>query len=184
MATIRRVRTVFTGVAGSPYYHSMYWPASKSTEDCVTDTAAWADLMAGVMSDQVDYLTDGLVVNLDSATGEAIGAVAVDGIAGDGNVAGELLPPANQILIRLATGVYVGGRQIRGRCFVPAITVDTDVDGAVNPGVVSGLSDDVATYLGGLEDAPLVWSRKTGAAPPVAAGSVWGQFAVLRSRRD
>lgn len=184
MATIRRVRTVFEGVAGAPYYHSLYWPFVVSTEDAVSQTSDFWDVCNGVMDASCTYNTDGVVVNIDATSGEPIGADVVDGIPGAGQVSGEILSTALQVLISTRTGVYVGGREIRGRTFVPALPVALTVDGVVDPGTVTGLSDDLATWLGGLADPPVCWSRAHGQAATISAMTVWGQFAVLRSRRD
>lgn len=184
MATISRVQTVLTGVAGSPYYQSLYFPFTVEPEDAVAAANDLWEIFASYVSDNVAWLVDGVVVNLNDATGEIIGSVSVDGITGAGTSVQEELPSSTQVLVQWRTGVYVGGREIRGRTFVPAITEPNNEDGHFNETGRSELSDAIALWLGGLAEAPLIWSRAHGQSAPIAAAQVWSQFAVLRSRRD
>jgi hypothetical protein len=88
------------------------------------------------------------------------------------------------MLIKWRTGIYLAGREIRGRTFIPGLDAFTNAEGVVDTTVHDALSDDLATWLGGLSAPPLIWSRTHGDSAAVAAAEVWDQFAVLRSRRD
>lgn len=178
-----RVRTVFTGVAGAPYYSNLYFAANGLASDA---HAAVVDLWAGfdnIMVNSCSYTVQGEVAVMDNQTGDIVDLESVAPATGQGASSQEMLPPANQVLVQWRTGQFVAGREIRGRTFIPAIDQFSNNGGQVLPTVISGIAPVIATYL--LSSAvPSVWSKKNGVAIPIAGGTVWPQFAQLRSRRD
>lgn len=188
MSLIHRCRTVITGVGGSPYYMDMNFDPAGGTPQQQAD--AWYDFCTrgeGPTGLKVGARYSGSpeVRVIESTTGEVTDVITVDATAVTGSYTGGYLPPANQVLVRWSTGQYVGGRQVRGKTYCPLITIEAaNDDGSVDPTTLSLFGDQAQELALNLTVNPVVWSRTSGQVFPVTGSSVWGQFAILRSRRD
>lgn len=181
-----RVRTVFTGPTGSPWVNTLFFDEPAGTAQGAANAAAifWQAVDA-VMHTSVSWSTEGDVVLVNEDTGLATGVVSTETSSGAGSTGTDLLPPATQGLIRLLTGVFNDGRQIRGRIFVPGLTETANTAGGIMDGTTATTIRTAAEAL--VDDANsalLVWSRSGLQAHPVTGASLWSQFAILRSRRD
>lgn len=187
---IARVRTVFTGVAGSPYWSNLYF-------DVVPDQAQAeivSDLVVGLWDDlDTDFLSaltatvQSEVASIDEATGNLLEVFPVTGGAVVGLGGTEGLPAATQGLVRFLTDEIAGGRRIRGRCFLPSQLEANSALGVPSSAWRSAKDVRFNELIGEAEQAgsPLcVWSRKNGISANVTTASTWNQWAVLRSRRD
>jgi hypothetical protein len=124
------------------------------------------------------------VATVDSTTGDITALTAVTSQTGTGGSVGDALPYATQGLVRLRTGFFVGGKEIRGRIFIPGLT-ETDSDiGVPSSFVVGAWNTAVAALIADANSVLLVYSRKHAAGEAVVSGSAWNKWAVLRSRRD
>lgn len=180
-----RVKTEFTGLPGMPGLNQLYFDATGGTATEATVAAAgfWRACQAAFSSSCVwNTLADVEVV--DSATGQIVGVSSGGAESGLGVDNTDYLPTATQGLIRLRTGVFVNGREVRGRIFVPGLTEGDTADGQLASAAEVILQDALTAVITVPPVDLLVYSRKNGVAHPVVAGSVWNQFAVLRSRRD
>lgn len=185
---IVRAEAVITGIGGGPGYSRMHYEVSDPSEgstdmDFVRDSwqAFWSALDNGMyVGVTVTTGTELLIVN--PASGQVTGAVATESDVIVGTDTANPLPWATQGLIRLRTGVYAGGREARGRIFIPGFTENTNDLGRVtstgldilNAGGTALFSEGAAT--------PVVISK--GAAYPVSSATAWNQWATLRGRRD
>ena len=184
---MKRTDAVMTGVGGSPWYSSMYWdPGNVGTpaQDCIDAAMAFWNTVKSGQENAVLGEVQAEVTTIDVATGNPT-AVEV-GTAGTwvGVVDGELLPRATQGLARWLTGEYVGGRQVRGRTFVPGWTEsNNDVDGTPSAAAIGFIQSAIDAVL--LETAVLcIYARASRTVHAVNGGSPWGEWAILRSRRD
>jgi len=181
-----RVRTIFTGPAGAPWLNTLYFDeAGGSAQQAATAAGTYWGAVDALMSTAVSWSTEADVVQVNADTGAATGVVSTTPVTGAGADGFEMLPRASQVLVRLLTGVYNDGRQIRGRIFVPGLTRSSLTTG----GIVNGASgvtigNAAAALVADANSALLVWSRSALQDHPVVATSVWAQFASLRSRRD
>lgn len=188
MATIRRVRSVVTGVPGTPWYtntyHSFVGGAGQGCVDAVRD---WWTAWAASMDNNNSVLVEGDTALLDDVTGNITGidSVLPRTVALTG--ATQALPQANQLVMNLFTSTFIGGRQLRGRIFIPGMlssAADTQglVTGAIRTAVVTHGTALITNTSG---PGPLrIWSRKNGTSSVVNAVSSPTIFGVLRSRRD
>lgn len=130
----------------------------------------------------LDIETEAEIV--DPASGMITGTLPLTSGSFPGTDTGDQLPVMTQGLVRWRTGVFVGGREVRGRTFVPSPTEDK-----------STMGKPTALYTGGLQTAAqamaddeaaglAVWSRARGQAHPVSTATVWSEWSGLRSRRD
>lgn len=180
-----RVRTTFTGLQGSPWLSTMYFDSSTGTvADCVNAVAGWWSDVDAAMSNLVDWATLPDVETVDAATGNVTAVTSTGVISSTGGLAAEPAPTVSQGLMRWRTGVYVAGREIRGRTFIPGLTVAASDDGRLTSALQTLLNTAAADFIAFPGVSPVVWSRKNGTQSPISSGSVWSEFAALRSRRD
>lgn len=196
---IRRVRTIFSGVAGTPWYSNLYFDADGVTptaQENVDDTDAFWTAMANLIDNAISWTVGPEVPVLDETTGTLVGVTSVTAGTGVGTAAGDALPYATQGLVRLATDDFVAGRRVRGRIFLPGIdenfngpsgvptsTFLTTVQGAIDGLIAAGGLLVWARPFPGAEGPP-VRPARAGSKASITASSVWTQWAVMRSRRD
>lgn len=188
MTTIMRVRTVWLGVAGAPYYSNHYFTddaLSTTAQDAVDAVDAFWTSIAGVIANTATYTVEGAVARIDDATGTLLGTWGVTSGTGTGTGSGELLPRSTQALVRWMTSSVVAGRTLRGRTFIPAMLENFNDSGG-NPvsSVVSGLNTAAAALIADSGNELRVWSRTHGTSDVVTSATAWTQWAILRSRRD
>lgn len=181
-----RVRTVFTGPAGAPWLNTLYFDeAGGSAQQAATAAGAFWGAVDAHINTAVSWSTEADVVTVNADTGAATGVISTIPITGAGAVASDILPRSSQGLIRLLTGVFNDGRQIRGRIFVPGLTETANGVGGIVAGATGlALGTAASDLVADASSTLLVWSRSALQDHPVVATSVWSQFAVLRSRRD
>lgn len=185
MAILNRVRVVWTGVAGSPAYTNLYSLSGAVTPGAaVTYTDNLMNVLKGWVNTSVTITTEGDVAQVDSATDQIVGVSTVSPMTRTGSGTGSAFPPANQILVRWLTGSFAGGRQIRGRMYIPYLTTGAATGSGVNPAAITSINGGVSSYLTAMGPAAVVYSRKNHSSPAISSFSVWNQFGVMRSRRD
>lgn len=186
MASVWRIRTVFTGVTGSPWVSTAYMSAlgSGTVQQAVTAVGNFWGSADSLMEVSVSWTTLADVEALDPATGEVTGVSNTTPATGGGVAASTGLPVATQGLVRWRTGVYVNGREIRGRWFIPGLLTTANNDGAPSSTMLSTLNTAASTLISDANSELVIWSRKNLQVEAVTSGTTWSQFAILRSRRD
>lgn len=185
MADLYRVQTVFTGVAGAPYYNTLHFLASAgSASQAAADAAGFWGVVDAYISSGCTWDLDTDVEVIDDVTGNIQNVVQVTAASGTGGSSADMLPPATQALIRWRTGSFIGGREIRGKTFVPAMTETNSTSGQPVSAMLTGIDNAALALYGSPNSQLVVYSRKNGQYASVTAASTWAQFAVLRSRRD
>jgi hypothetical protein len=179
---IWRIRTVWTGPPGAPFLSTHYFNSLLIVPQLAAEAvdAFWNDCSSHI-DDAAVWQIENDVAEIAQDTGDVISVASIGSLGGSGLAGGEQMPAATQGLVRWRTGQYVGGREIRGRTFIPA---PTESHGSSVPN--TEYLQDIAGAAAGLVAMPefVIWSKQNGLAPGVTAASVWNQWAVLRSRRD
>lgn len=183
-----RITTEWTGLSGAPYYTNFFTGGNTIGEAVAlanATTGLWEDI-APFVNAQLTAVVPNEVTRVDPATGEAIGLFAVNGDSVPMTGAAEALPWATQGLVRIRTAVYAGGREIRGRCFVPGPTQDSNDGGVPTEVYTSSIQSRFETFGGAAAPAGGigVYSPTNRIFAPGNLFSVWSEWAVLRSRRD
>lgn len=188
MAQMWRIKTIITGPVGGDAFSQLLFsklPGLDPADAQERVGAFWNSYRAYMSTDYTALVqSDADVVDVD--TGNLIEVSDLPStLSYAGTDEGDRLPPQTQGLARMGTGVYVAGRQLRGRMFLPGVTESNSTNGA--PG--SGYLDAVGDALNALVDTsltvfPLIYSRTHHVAAPIATNSVWTKWASLRSRRD
>lgn len=182
-----RVRGLWTGVAGSPYYTNLYFAGASQQEaqDAATGMQAAINAFRNSLSDDIIFAVQPEVAVIDPASGNTTAVLTVSGGVTQGSQEGGLLPRATQMLVRLATPSYFAGRNVRGHSFVPGFTVQANgADGRPVASYRESVRAGYATLVGGSTPALVVYSRKNGNFAQVTGVAVSDEWAVLRSRRD
>jgi hypothetical protein len=196
MASIRRVRTIFSGVAGTPWYSNLYFTFVSGTAQATVDNVAafWGSVDA-LMRNSVTWATEAGVPTIDDVTGDITSVETTTPGTGAGAVStAELLPIQTQGLIHLLTGSFQFGRQVRGRIFVPGLTEAANNNGIMDSTTATSIQTAAAALVTGSSSPgplrvfsrpkPLLVPPRLGTSFVVSQTSVPTKFSVLRSRRD
>lgn len=177
-----RIRTVFTGVQGSPYLNNFFFD-SATVGDASAAASAVYDFwnavdqnMINTIAWQIDSQVP-LFQNPETITGWETATVG----NGAGIVSGEPLPWSTQLLVQWGTNTVFNNRRVRGRTFVPGF-VESQSTGGVPVISLRNAVDTAAEAMIG--SGLVIASRASNTFVPVSSASVWSQWAVLRSRRD
>lgn len=182
-----RYQSLVTGVAGSPAYLTAYAEMDfvTSGQDFVDGLEDFYAACALGMVDAATITGASTIEEIDPTTGSLVNAAPVTGyvIAGSGGV--EVLPRSTQLLVRLVTGAFVGGRQVRGRWNIPYISVAQNTNGGQPETALKAGVDAAALVLMSSSTYSVeVYSPTNGASYPVETMTCSDEWAVLRSRRD
>lgn len=177
-----------TGVAGSPYYISGYFDRDGGTAQQASD--AWYAFVtftgnASSLKAGATYSTGSEVQIVSTTTAQAVAFETITPKTDTGTGVFDVLPHANQFLIRWRTDDVIAGRRIRGRTSIPLPKVsDQDPNGSVLPAKVTSLNSNAAALVNSTNAQLVVFSKLNGEWSAVVNGSAWTEFSVLRSRRD
>lgn len=181
-----RVRTTFGGITGTPYLSTMYFTGDDSPAGAAAANAAvgaWWGAIDNSLINGITWATEGDVDELTVA-GVLTNSYGVTPVTGVGTVVGALAPPATQALVRWRTGTFIGGRELRGRTFIPGIPTSMISAGMPTGTLATNMNANITALLGAAGPDLAIWSKVNSTAANVDSGSLWSQFAVLRSRRD
>lgn len=184
MPNIWRATIDWTGLPGLPGYSIIYGGAGASAPDFMDDVDSWlSGTMAAICALSLKGQLNSVVDVVDSATGQTVGTESLGPFTQHNGVsATEALPLTTQVLCQWRTGVYFGGRELRGRTFVPGINTDVDDNGQVLAAVVASQNTRNAALASG--GNCIVYSPTKRQYATMSTGTTWTQFASLRSRRD
>jgi len=177
---------VFLGITGAPWLNTLYFAApgdQSGADQAVAATGAFWGAVDNFMNSAVTWSTQPEVAYIDPVSGDTTGVLQTAVQSGTGSLAIDVLPPATQAVCRLRTGVFIGGREIRGRIYIPGLTEAGSTAGNVTAATATSIQTALTTLLAAPRQ-PVIWSRKNGQDRVIVAASVWNQFGVLRSRRD
>jgi hypothetical protein len=181
-----RYRTVFSGPQGSPWVSTMYSSGiSQAEADAfVAAVGAFWGAVDALMNTGVTWATEAEVEIVDPITGDITGTLVTTPQTGAGATVTELLPRIAQAVVRWRTGIFVAGREVRGRTFIPGLTELANTTGQLTPATQTTIQTAADTLNGVVGPTLNIWSRTHGVTHPVATASVWSQFSYLGSRRD
>jgi hypothetical protein len=182
MTTLARVTTLLTGMPGLPGTNT--YTANPATDDPAVLTTLIHDFYDSFHTNVASALTMttfGQHLLFDSTTGVATGTQdGGDDQAVTGGNSGEFLPLPIQLLVQWRTGVFFGGRELRGRTFLAGFVEGLNDNGVPNLDLVAAVStaaNDLAGHL-------VIWSPTHLEWASVSRATVWFKWAELRSRRD
>lgn len=196
-----RVQTVWTGVAGAPYYTNLYCIGPLATNNGNDLATAWHVFLASLTTNLASPMVaqvDPELLEFNEVDGVVTGAGSTvqTPIAFTGTT--DALPRMTQALVQWTTAGIVHNRRVKGRTFIPGVLeLQNSVSGLPAPQIGTPLQTAIDTLLSTMSGRMRIWSREVkaanatptiparpGSAWPVLSGKVSPQWAVLRSRRD
>lgn len=188
MATIRRIRTVMTGVAGTPWYLNWHFTMVTGTaQDAVDNVAAFWDDIKGQINEDVTITVEGDIALIDDTNGDTVGAESASDSVVAATGTGDVLPPATQTLLFLNTGTFLNHRQVRGRVFVPGLIEAANApDGTPAPAFLAAQVSAAEDLMAASSTSGpwRVLSKANGQSLVVESVTGSPKFAILTSRRD
>lgn len=196
-----RVQTIWSGVAGSPYYTNLYALGPLSTNNG-NDLADALEVFYSAITDRVapgvSIQIQPELLEFNETDGVVTGAGSTSQLAVTGVGAGDALPPATQGLIRWTTEGIVHNRRVRGRTFLPSpVETDNLSTGVPSSVYISDVDNAAEALLTTMTGRMRVWSQphsedppnpnnpnRLGSAHAITGVSVAPFWAILRSRRD
>lgn len=182
-----RITTQFDGLAanGGGVNHLYFDQGAGTGAQAHAAVAAFWNAAKTYVSNTTTMTVLGEIELVDNATGQVEAVESTDQVSIAGAGAGNLASPVLQCLIRWRTGVFVNGRELRGRTFVPGVQTNSlSAGGTVAATTVSGLNNAGGSLIGAANADLVVWSKTHGMFETVTSASTWSKFATLRSRRD
>lgn len=152
-------------------------------QDLVDRIAEFWNALHFQMQSGLTIQVEGQVDSIDSTTGEVTSTTAPTAPAPvTGSASADALPLSTQALVQLRTGVYFGGRELRGRMFIPGWTTGGNSGGRPTTSVRTLIGGEAQSLA---DDADqVVYSPTKREFADVSTTQVWTEWAVLRSRRD
>jgi len=179
-------RLVFSGGAGGSGVSTMYFLAggTVSAQDASDAHGDFFNRIKGRQATSVRCTVDPEVLTIDVTTGTTMSAISVTNRTWLGEDGGDVLPWATQGLVKFPVGVFVAGRRLVGRSFIPGACEGSNTDGVPNAGYVADI-DASAVLLATDTGNPLyVYSPTHHTAHPSQVPITVSRWASLRSRRD
>lgn len=181
--TVWRVRTAITGATGGPQLATHFFDSTAGTPgDAATAVhGLWNDLKTYI-SDTFTMAVESLVYDINETTGLATGVHTVSVASVAGTRTGDPLPPFSQGLISWHTGIFLSGRELIGRTFIPAPCENDSTNGVPTSAYQSNVLGAGVNFLSGTA-SPCVYSRAHHTQSPVVSYGTPAAWAILKSRR-
>jgi hypothetical protein len=187
VADIYEIRAQWTGVSGSPYYTTLRGLSGGSTTPQEMSDAfdTFLGNSASLIDDTLVCVISPEVRIIDSADGETQSVSTITTNTATFTGTGDPLPPFVQGVIRLQTGVFLSGRRLKGKIYIPGMLESNNTAaGLPSAGFVSGLETTWNTFLSTVGSDYVIYSPTHRAFGSVTGGAVGGEWSILRSRRD
>jgi hypothetical protein len=184
MADAKRIRVIWSSPTSDTWVSTFWFQAADTASSCASAVVTFANAIKGKIGNAVTGALDPSCYTIDLATMKPTGITAVSGTISGVGASGDVLPYSTQGLMRLRTGVFVNGREMRGRLFLPA---PAEVDNDSGFPLSSYQTSMAAAGNALVADAGTNWSilsRRYAALTTISSVSVKNNWAVLRSRRD
>lgn len=184
MAVLQRIRTVWSGSTGLPGYSNHYFTSAATPQACVDIVRDACLQLSSSISSAISAAIDPVVFSIESTTGDIVGTSTVTGRAATGAGGTDMLPLTTQGLVGFRTGNFIGGRELRGRWYVPGMIEGNNTPaGAPVSTVTLSLIAAGNILVNGAPDF-VIYSRTHKEFSSATACYSPVKWAVLRSRRD
>lgn len=183
--TLYRVRSTWTGGNGGGLLTTMFFEASGGTAaQANTAVGAFWTALAGSIVNTLTVRTDAQVYLVDEATGQPTGINAVTPVVVACTQSGDPTPYATQAVVQWRTGWFIGGREVRGRTFIPGMSETNNTLGRPTSGLLTTINNAAAALISDANSVFGVYSQKNFNFQEAVSGSTWTEWGVLRSRRQ
>lgn len=186
MPSVFRVRTALEGGSGGPQVSTMFFSdnGTLTAQHAADAVHTWWNAVKIVMAGSYTIFVEPLVTSIDVTTGQPTAGHTVTSTSFAGTSGADPLPWATQAVAQWHSGVYSGGREIRGHTFIPGATEANSAGGVPDASLINAINAASATLVADPLADLVVYSRKKHLSPSATGGSVWGKWGYLSSRRD
>jgi hypothetical protein len=170
-------------VQGAPWLNTLYFGTAGTAANAVAAVGAFWGAVDAFIANDISWATlpDVDEIGVD---GSLTGIDSVTPATGTGTDTAEMLPFASQVSIRWRTGAVIGGRELKGKTYIPGLCTASLDDGLLDSGAQAAIQTAADNLIGDVNSSFVIWSRVHAQQLLVAAATVDSDFAVLRSRRD
>nr|CRY96212.1 hypothetical protein [uncultured prokaryote] len=181
---IYRAQVTWTGVGPTTDYTSFtFGPEATTNKDGISPALEQAfQYLKNAITSSATVSFDGELKEIDPATGDVTAVFGGDAFVVQMAKTGEPLPTTIQGLLRLRTGIYNAGKEIRGRMFFPGFTEDNS-DSGVPSATARGFMENFYDFLSFDDVVPVVYSPTHRTFANIASVNAWTQWAYLSGRR-
>lgn len=186
MPDLFRSRVQFTGSTGGAGVSTCYFAQAGSTtaQDASDAHGDFFSRIKGRISSEIRMTIDPEVLLINTTSGSPIDAFAVTNRTFLGEDGGDPLPWQTQALVKFQTGVFLAGRRLVGRLFVPGICEGSNTNGVPNSGFLSDLVSSADLLALDVSNPLWVYSPTHHQARVASGVTLPTRWASLRSRRD
>lgn len=184
---VRQATLIWAGAGGVSGQTALFFQDGATGFDIEDAIAEFELAIRPALANTTTVTDTGVIRDMSTASGVLTGEVALTSSpVTTGSGGASAVPNASQGLIRIATGIFLNGRHLRGRIYVPGMSASTVLGtGEVNTTGLNALAAaGTALVTSGVYG---VWHRPVGGAGgvihPANATSAWAEFAVQRRRR-
>lgn len=184
-----QVTVEFSGPTGTPWFNRMYFDEAGGTaQQAAAAAGAFWGAVDALIRDDVTWTTGTEVEELNVATGVLSSVNAITAVTGTGGDTTTDMATVLQGLVSWRTGTIVGGRELRGRTFIPGLTQNVNTAGLLSTAAQTAWQTAANNLIADANSNFVIWHRPVngsgGGAASVASASVTRKFSVMRSRRD
>lgn len=186
MTDLRHVRAIWALNNGRQGFTNLYFTlVNDEAQDTYSAVRAYFNSIRTFFAVGVSVTVDTVQTIISDTDGQPIGTeVATSAGPVTGTASGDNMPGQVQGLMRLRTGKYVNGREIRGRIFIPCATEGVAAGKPSSDYVTTVNTAGAALVTATSSSGPLrVYSRQHGTSAVVAATQCAPTFKTLRRRQ-
>ena len=185
MSALYRVRTAITAFQGGAELNTLYFNAAVGTEQqAATAVHDFWDSIKAMSHSLTRFQVEPIVYTIDSATGLATSTAGVSTAQVSATDNGDPMPGMVNGVVRFHTGLFIAGRELTGKMWIPQPTEARNTSGAPDSTYTSTIDAALPALEGSATHQLVIWSRKHFQFFDVSSGSVWQQWGSLRSRRS
>lgn len=180
-----RVQVVTEFPNGGPGYNNFYLEGAEA--EAAAAHAAVATLFDGlksVLTSQATYHVLPEIEQVDPVTGNITAVYSATEVVAAGTWGSNTSPSGTCLVLRWRTGVFVNGRELRGRSFISGLGTIAEGSALVPSGVITDVQNAQAAYLGAAPLSASVYSPTHGQEAEIVTATCWNRFGLMRSRRD
>lgn len=184
MVTAKRIRVVWVTNTSDTYLSTFWFDGGDTAAAAASAVTTFCNAIKTKISTSISGSLDPSCYDIDITTGKPTAVTPVSGTIGGGTDAGEVLPYATQGLLRLRSGVFINGREVRGRLFLPAPTEASNSAGFPLSAYQTAIDTAAAALIADTPTHWSLWSRAHQAVTGITSATTKNNWAVLTSRRD
>lgn len=180
------VKTTFSGGPSGDWLSQFHIDRllGGGVQDSIDIVRDFWNALSGVISSSVTYHIDGAVEIVDPVTGKPTGIDQGTTRTNVFTAPTDSLPWQTQALIYWNTGSWIGGRQVRGRTFIPGmVEMNNNGDGSMGSSLLTTLGTAATVLSNATTCTPGIYSRKHTNTYPIVSHTVIGHWSVMRTRR-